>query len=66
MDVWLVVDSQTESGAVAVKGIFDSEQQAKLFLADYVLENAVNIDASFLELVQRKVEVKTNADSGRG
>lgn len=56
MNVWLVVHSESESGSEAIKGLFDSEQKAKLFIADYVLKNA--IDTSFLELAKKKVEVE--------
>ncbi|MGN8647914.1 hypothetical protein ACTNEO_05165 [Gracilibacillus sp. HCP3S3_G5_1] len=55
-EIYLVIDISDESGSEAIKGIFDDKQKAKIFLADYVLENN-GIDSSDLELVKKKVEV---------
>lgn len=53
MNIWLIIDTQEESGSEAIKGVFSDEIQAKLFLADYVLKNSV--DSDYLQLVKKKV-----------
>ncbi|MCC2248828.1 hypothetical protein JUJ52_02495 [Virgibacillus sp. AGTR] len=55
MNVWLVIDMAESTGSQIVKGIFDSEQKAKLFIADYVLEECGSGDD--IELIKKKVEV---------
>lgn len=54
MKVWLVIDSESDSGQQAIKGIFVSKEKAKMFIADYVLEN--DVCTSCLELAQMEVE----------
>ncbi|MDY7224688.1 hypothetical protein [Halalkalibacterium halodurans] len=54
MNIWLVIDTQEESGSEAIKGVFSDEIRAKLFLSDYVLKNSVNSD--YLQLAKKKVE----------
>lgn len=54
MKVYIVMDSQSESGGESIKGVFANELDAKIALANYVLENEV--DTSFLAIVIRKVE----------
>ncbi|WP_371069116.1 hypothetical protein [Sediminibacillus sp. JSM 1682029] len=55
MEVYLVIYCEDEVGAGAIKGLFDSEIRAKVYLADFAIKNT--IDTSYLELVKRKVEV---------
>ncbi|MDO6448118.1 hypothetical protein [Oceanobacillus profundus] len=55
MKVWAVIDFELEAGSESIKGLFDSEEKAKLFIADYVLKNEVN--SEYLELVKKKIEV---------
>ncbi|MCM3396816.1 hypothetical protein M3638_03045 [Oceanobacillus profundus] len=54
-EVWIVIDYEDSGGAEGIQGVFDSEEKAKLFLADYVLKNACTSD--YLQLVKKKVEV---------
>lgn len=54
MNVYIVTDSESETGSNSIKGVFANENDAKLFLADYVLAN--EIDTSYLDIVSRPVE----------
>lgn len=49
--VWIVMYTEEETGIASIKGIFPTEQKAKLFIADYALNN--DIDSSYLELGER-------------
>lgn len=42
--VWIVLDSSVETGAESIKGIFQTEERAKIFLADYVIDNDIETD----------------------
>lgn len=55
-EIYMVIDSTNHGDSNAIKGIFDDKKQAKLFLADYVLEND-NVDSEFLEIVKREVTI---------
>lgn len=55
-EIYLVIDSTNYGNSNAIRGIFDDKTTAKLFLADYVLEND-NVDSEFLELVKSEVTI---------
>lgn len=60
-EIYLVIDSNDRSDSGIIKGIFDDKTAAKLFLADYVLENE-RIDSDFLELVKQEVTVSVEKE----
>lgn len=55
MKVWMFTDNSEYGGQDAVKGVFETEEKAKLALADYVLENEVN-NTTYLELFEMEVK----------
>ncbi|MDM8100967.1 hypothetical protein [Oceanobacillus oncorhynchi] len=52
--IYLVIDSTDCSDSVIIKGVFKDKREAKLFVADYVLEND-GVDSDYLELVKKEV-----------
>lgn len=52
--IYIVIDSTKVTGEESIKGVFYNKQDAKLFLADYVLENEVDTDC--IDLVEREVK----------
>ncbi|GAB2553530.1 hypothetical protein [Gracilibacillus alcaliphilus] len=54
-EIYIVMDADF-TGAETIIGIFDDKAQAKLFLAEYVLDNN-NVHSNSIELIQREVEV---------
>ena len=61
MKIWIVLDTENEVGACAIKGIFANERMAKMFIADYVLENSINTD--YLELAECEVTLNDTQTS---
>lgn len=51
--VWIVIDSETNRGGKSILGVFSSKDDAKMFIADYVLDHIVNTE--YLELVEQCV-----------
>lgn len=56
VDLWIVMDTTDDDGPDSIKGIFSTEVDAKLFLADHALNKSVSSD--YLHLTNRQVEVK--------
>lgn len=54
MKVWIFIDSADSCGKDAVKGIYETEEKAKLAIADYVLKNET--DTHYLELFEMEVK----------
>lgn len=54
MRVWIVMDTDTEVGPSSIKGVYETEEKAKIALAEYVLENETN--TAYIDLFE--VEVK--------
>lgn len=52
--VWIITYSYTSSGENSVLGTFRNKEDAKCFIADYVLENEV--DSQYLELFAVEVQ----------
>jgi len=56
VDLWIVMDTTDDDGPDSIKGIFNAEADAKIFIAEYVLSGSVNSD--YLHLANRQVEIK--------
>ncbi|GEM_PF-6114651 len=52
-NVWIVMDTGNEVGSASVKGVFEYETDAKMFLANYVLEN--DVDTYNIELFEMDI-----------
>jgi len=48
-----VIDSKQTEGGKSILGVFSSKDDAKMFIADYVLDHIVNTE--YLELVEEYV-----------
>lgn len=53
MEVWIVMDSYGNTDSDAIKGLFVNEEDAKIFIAEYVLNESSN--TFYLELFKRDV-----------
>lgn len=53
-EIYLVIDTTNSTGSESIKGIFAEKKEAKLFLADYVLENN-NVFSDYIELEKFEV-----------
>lgn len=42
MKVWIIMDTNREVGSGCVKGVYETEEKAKMALAEYVLETETN------------------------
>ncbi|GIN21429.1 hypothetical protein [Siminovitchia fordii] len=51
--VWILMDTGNEVGSPSVKGVFENEMSAKMFLANYALEN--DVDTYNIELFEMEV-----------
>lgn len=51
--VWVVMDTSTETGKDSIKAVLATVIQAKLFIAEYVLE--YNVNSEYLELFERVI-----------
>jgi|GEM_PF-6905835 len=56
MKVWILVDHYEESGANAIIGVFASETEAKLALAEYVLNSDKEVSSDYIDLKRFEVE----------
>lgn len=50
MKVWVLMDTTKNTGSDGILGVFENESKAKLYLADYILENEIDTIASYVEL----------------
>lgn len=48
--VWIVMYTEDSSGAESIKGVFDSEEKAKVFISNYVLSTI--LDTEYLDLIE--------------
>lgn len=44
------MDTTKNTGSDGILGVFENESKAKLYLADYILENEIDTIASYVEL----------------
>lgn len=54
MKVWIFIDSADSYGKDVVKGIYETEEKAKVALADYVLEEKAN--TTYIDLFEMEVK----------
>lgn len=54
MKVWVFTDSMDDYGKGAVKGIYETEEKAKMAIAEYVLTH--KIVTHYLELFEMEVD----------
>ncbi len=52
--VYIVTDSSNGKGSKSIVGVFSDKNNAKLFLADYVLEN--DLYTSDIDIVRQEVQ----------
>lgn len=57
MKVFIVMDTTENTGRESIVGVFETLEKAKLALADYVLDEAVDtIEACYVDIVGFEVE----------
>lgn len=54
-EIYIVMDTNYETGAESVVGVFETKQQALIFTGEHALQN--DIETSNLYLFKKKVEV---------
>lgn len=54
MKVWIIMDTDTEVGPGSIKGIYQTEEKAKVALADYVLKEETN--TTYIDLFEMEVQ----------
>lgn len=59
LPIWIVMDNNKSGGPDSIKGIFANKLEAKVFVAEYVLDNGLNTD--HLHFIERQIEVIDNA-----
>ena len=55
MKLWIFMDADREVGRGSIKGVFKTEEKAKMAIADYVLENK-EISTTYLNLFSVEIE----------
>ena len=57
MKVFIVMDTTENTGRESIIGVFETLEKAKLALADYVLDEAVNsIEACYVDICEVEVQ----------
>lgn len=54
MKLWIFMDADREVGRGSIKGVFKTEEKAKMAIADYVLEEEIN--TAYLDLFSVEIE----------
>lgn len=57
MKIFIVMDTTEDTGRESIIGVFESLENAKIALADYVLDEKVdNIDSSCVDIIECEVQ----------
>lgn len=56
MKVWILTDHYEDSGVNSIIGVFANETDAKLALADYVLNADVEVSSSYIDLKSFEIQ----------
>lgn len=54
MKVWIFMDTDTETGPGSIKGIYKTEEEGKLAIADYVLKTQ-DITSTYIDLFETEI-----------
>lgn len=52
-EVYIVMDNEETTGSESILGVFEREVDAKLFVADYVLDKEIN--TCYLSLTRKEI-----------
>ncbi len=56
MKVWILTDHYEDSGVSSIIGVFANEMDAKLALADYVLNADVEVSSGYIDLKSFEIQ----------